>query len=198
LTGNRCGHDPASPRTLKWAPTHWAIDHLLGQTHKLYDGRNDGIYRGRVGSEGVLLWGARSELAEAMQMVAQVLFKHLRLSDLQIVYGERQERGLSLANIALEADISLDRVSRAIRAFRDLRWIRGVQRRDREPSGEWIHRIKIRWLTYDFFRALGASVVRTINRARGLHKTYQATATVTPAVPASSPPTDPRDSWPDD
>jgi len=148
------------------------------------------------------LFGARSEHAEAVRLVAQVLVRHTRLSDLRVVsarhYAGSDARGITIEALGREAGLSVDRVSAAIRTMASLGWLRGVQRRDRDPGGTWTARVKIRWLTYAFFRALGAAVGRAINRARGKAPTHGAapTAPTAPTAPPSSPPIDPRDTWP--
>jgi hypothetical protein len=177
---------------------HWLIGKVLGATGKLYHERNAGIYRGRTSRAGGQLWGARSEHAEACRLVGDCMIRHLRIYDLRLASGRDYAACLSLGDIVRETQISIDRVSAAIRTFTSLGWLRGVQPREQSADGSWIHRVKVRWLTYDFFRALGPWIVRAINRARGKAATYRAkSATVSPAAPAPEP-VDPRDSWPDD
>lgn len=176
---------------------HWAIGTALHNVHRL-DDRD--AYRGRKGKGGRLLYSARSEHRESCILTGSVLLRRTSIRDLRVVYGPKHDQGITVADIATEAGISEDRVSSALRTFYSLGWIRGYQPRDRTADGGWIARVKIRWITYDLLRALGRSVVRAFNRARGLEPSHkiETTPPATPTPPATESPIDPRDSWPDD
>jgi hypothetical protein len=164
IFGNRCGHNPYSPRFYNRPDNHQRRPSLLEQTiEKLKD-----IYHWpkrllkQINQLHPNNRKKRSERREAIISVAQVLLHYLELETLHVGFYTQEGEfiSLDLAYIAKKAGVSFIRAKRAVTDLVKSGYIKLSRQFNKKADGTFAGKASIREINVTFFIDLGMDMQR--------------------------------------
>ena len=172
LTGNRCGYSNAP--ILGPPHPHPFIERAREQAKRLFTERHTGElwrnrkrWRRRVGGGNFQSRNPRGERAKATSQVSRFLLGRMDLKNLRVI-DLKTGAGISIAEIAKGAGVSVDRCNAALFELTCCGHLRGRQDRYVNEDGETRGEIASRYFTRRFFASL--RLWRAFCRVKGLDK----------------------------
>ena len=168
-TGNKCGHNPLSPRFYerprRHKPTYDVLQQGIDNLKNYY--RKPALWLENLIFARETNHQQRSEAREAIAAVSQVLLNHADLYSLKIVQflGNCEFGNLSIKTIAKRAGVSYWRCRRAITALKRGRYLEVHSQYFFNSKGKIEHLVAIKRVTLRFFAHLGVDMEK-LNRCR--------------------------------